>query len=328
MATVNPGIESDEAQLPTALIQRNFRKLSWQRAKEKVIFGLLTLCTLFTLLITAAIIVLMVKETFNFFSISEIAIWEFLFGTTWNPLISEDNKQYGVLPLVCGTLWITLIAMLVALPLGLVTAIYLSEYAPAKLRATLKPMLEILAGIPTVVYGLFALTFITPLLRAILSPLGIEIDFFNAASAGVAVGILCLPIVTSLSEDALRAVPNRLREAAYGLGGTKFDVSTKVVVPAALSGIISAFILAVARAIGETMIVALAAGQLANITPNPFSQIQTMTGYMTQAAKGDISNFGPEYYSLYAVAATLFAITFGLTVLGNIVRKRYQEVYE
>ncbi len=185
-------------------------------------------------------------------------------------------------------------------------------------------MLEVLAGIPTVVYGFFALTFITPMLRSI----GIEVDFYNALSAGFAVGVLCVPIVSSLSEDALQAVPTRLREAGYGLGGTKFDVSLKVVVPAGLSGIISAFLLAFARAVGETMIVALAAGSLARLTWNPTEEIQTMTGYMTQVAKGDVSNFGAEYYSMYAVAAALFLMTFGLTVIGNLVRKRFREAYE
>ncbi len=314
-------------QLPRALADKKFRSLAGQRIKESFIRFLLGCCTLFTILITMGIIVMFFKETWNFFQLADTSVTEFLFGTKWNPLMGSE-KNFGVLPLVCGTLWITFIAMLVALPLGLITAIYLSEYAPHKLRSFLKPILEVLAGIPTVVYGFFALTFVTPLLRMVLSPFGIEVDFFNAASAGITVGILCIPIVTSLSEDALRAVPNRLREAAYGLGGTKFDVSVKVVVPAALSGIISAFILAIARAIGETMIVAMAAGQLARLTGNPFGQIQTMTGYMTQAAKGDISNFGPEFYSLFAVAALLFLITFSLTVFGNIVRKRFQEVYE
>ncbi len=214
--------------------------------------------------------------------------------------------------------------MIVALPLGLITAIFLSEYAPRKLRSVLKPTLEILAGIPTVVYGFFALTFITPHILQAIDP---RFDLFNACGAGIAVGILCLPIVTSLTEDALQAVPQSLRDAGYGLGATRFEVSLKIVVPAALSGIISAFLLAVARAVGETMIVTLAAGSLPHLTWDIRDQVETITGYMVRISGGDIEHTGAVYYSLYAVAATLFVMTFGLTVLGQIVRRRYQEVY-
>ncbi|MEM9410851.1 MAG: ABC transporter permease subunit, partial [Planctomycetota bacterium] len=203
--------------------------------------------------------------------------------------------------------------------------IFLSEYAPRRLRAILKPILEVLAGVPTVVYGFFALSMVTPFLRDIL---GIEIEFYNALSAGITVGILCIPTISSLSEDALQAVPNRLREAAYGLGGTRFDVAVKVVLPAALSGIVSASLLAIARAIGETMIVAMAAGGRARLTADPREEIQTMTGYITQAATGDLSNFGVEYFSIYAVAATLFCLTLCLTLIGHQIRRRYQEAYE
>jgi phosphate transport system permease protein len=214
--------------------------------------------------------------------------------------------------------------MMVAIPFGLITAVYLSEYAPRKLRAVLKPVLEVLGGVPTVVYGFFALTVITPFLRSIHA--GFEI--YNVFSAGLAVGIMCLPIVTSISEDALQAVPRSLREAAYGVGGTKFDVSVKVVVPGALSGIVAASLLAIARAVGETMIVALAAGNLAQLTLDPRDQAQTMTAYMVQIFLGDASNFGPEFYSSYAVAATLFIITFILTIIGHRIRVRFREVYE
>ena len=227
---------------------------------------------------------------------------------------------------------ITVVAMAVALPLGLVTAIYLSEYAPRRLRAILKPALEVLAGIPTVVYGFFALTFITPhILQQIpLHWIGLEKGFesYNAASAGIAVGNLCLPIVTSLTEDALQAVPQSLRDGAFGLGGTKFDVSTKIVVPAALSGIISAFLLAIARAVGETMIVALAAGSMPRFGFDIRSETQPMTGFMVQMALGDVSNFGTEYYSMYAVALVLFLMTLTLTIIGQMIRKRYREVYK
>ena len=218
---------------------------------------------------------------------------------------------------------VTAVAMVLALPLGLITAIYLSEYAPRKLRAVLKPTLEVLAGIPTVVYGFFALTAITPALKMLHDGFNI----YNAFSAGIAVGILCLPTVSSLAEDALQAVPRSLREAAYGLGATKFDVSVKVVLPAAFSGIVSAFLLAIARAIGETMIVALAAGSMPRLTMDVREEVQTMTGFMVQMALGDVSNFGPEYSSMYAVAATLFVMTFSLTVIGGQVRRRFREAY-
>ena len=310
--------------LPTTLsVDREFRSLKLTRVKEWLIISSLAACTLFTLLITVSIVVLLFGQTIEFFRMPETSVRDFLLGTKWNPTLGEE-KHFGIWPLICGTMWVTVIAMAVALPLGLVTAIYLSEYAPRRLRNLLKPTLELLAGIPTVVYGFFALAVITPFLKSI----GIEVDYYNALSAGIAVGILCLPTVASLSEDALRAVPLSLREAAYGLGSTRFDVSLKVVVPAALSGVVSAFLLAVARAIGETMIVALAAGSLAQLTFDPRNQIQTMTGHMTQMAKGDLSNFDVEYYSIYSVALVLFFLTLTLTFIGNLVRKRFQEAYD
>lgn len=310
-------------QTPELLKERTFRSLAVTRFREWFIMAALIGCTLFTLMITVCIVFLLFGQTVEFFKAAGITVSEFLFGTEWNPTLGGE-KHFGILPLVCGTMWVTVIAMAVALPLGLVTAIYLSEYAPPRLRNVLKPALELLAGIPTVVYGFFAITVITPGLQAI----GIPVGYFNALSGGIAVGILCLPTVASLSEDALRAVPTRLREAAYGLGGTKFDVSIKVVVPAALSGIISAFLLATARAIGETMIVAMCVGAMAKLTANPLSEMQTITGYMTSTATGDLSNFGINYYSIYAVALVLFCLTLFLTLIGNIVRKRFQEAYD
>ena len=308
---------------PELLSDKNTRSLSIIRAKEWIVKSGLVGCTLFSVLITVSIVVLLMWQSVLFFNYDEVTVSKFLFGTKWNPLLGT-SKSFGVLPLVCGTLLVTVIAMMVALPLGLITAIFLSEYAPRRLRAVLKPILEVLAGIPTVVYGFFAISVITPFLKGI----GIEVDFFNALSAGIAVGILCIPTVSSLSEDALQAVPTRLREAAYGLGGTKFDVAVKVVVPAALSGIVSAFLLAIARAVGETMIVAMAAGALPNLTPNPANQIQTMTAYITQVATGDVTNFGIEYYSIYAVAMTLFLVTLFITLMGNLIRTRFRESYQ
>lgn len=287
-------------------------------------------CGLFTLLTTLLIVWVLTHSTIEFFQLPGVSVREFLTGMQWNPLLGE-TKHFGIWPLIAGTMLITSVAMVVALPLGLITAIWLSEYAPRRLRAILKPTLEIIAGIPTVVLGFFALTVITPALQKVYTDLGV----YNALSAGIAVGILTLPIVTSMAEDALRAVPRSLREGSYGLGATKLETSLKVVVPAALSGIIAAFLLAVARAVGETMVVALAAGSMP--LPlyrdpaqafNPAAQAQPMTGYMVQIFLGDVSNFGPEYYSSYAVAATLFLMTFLLTVVGHQVRVRFQQVYE
>jgi len=307
--------------LPAALKNKRFQSLATTHRRERLVKCLLVGFSIFSALITITIIVLLVSESAHFFAMEGVSFVEFMTGTKWSPLLGGE-KHFGVWPLICGTILVATVAMCVALPLGLITAVFLSEYAPARLRAWLKPLLEILAGIPTVVYGFFALTVITPGLQYLHQ----GIDFYNALSAGIAVGILCLPTVSSLSEDALRAVPRGLREAALGLGGTKFDVSLRVVLPAARSGIISAFLLAAARAVGETMIVALAAGGRARLTLDPRNEVQTMTGYITQVAKGDVQNFGVEYYSLYAVAAVLFVMTFGLTVVGQWIRKRFGKV--
>jgi len=293
------------------------------RLLESLIMGSLILCALFSVATTFAIVIVLLEEMIQFLRLEEVTVVEFFFGTTWAPLLGAE-KHFGIWPLVCGTMLVTLVAAIVALPLGLITAVYLSEYAPRRLRAWLKPVLEILAGIPTVVYGFFALTVIIPALRAIDSTFGV----YNAAGAGIATGIMCLPIVCSMSEDALRAVPASLREGALALGGTKFDVSVKVVAPAALSGIVAAFLLAIARAVGETMIVALAAGGLARLTLDPRDEVQTMTAYMVQIFLGDASNFGPEYLSSYAVAFMLFVLTLLLTIIGGRVLKRFREVYE
>lgn len=292
-------------------------------AREAMVYGLLILCGLFSLCTTLAIIVVLSVETSKFIGMEGVTLVGFLTGTEWNPMLGA-TKHFGIWPLVCGTLLVTAVAMGLALPLGMVTAIFLSEYAPRRVRDVLKPTLEVIAGIPTVVFGFFALTVITPTLQWLHGGFNV----YNAASAGLAVGIMCVPIVCSLSEDALRAVPRSLREAAYGLGGTRLEVSLRVVVPAALSGIIAAFLLAIARAVGETMIVALAAGSSPRLTLDPRSEVQPMTGYIVQVFLGDASNFGPEYLSSYAVAAALFVLTFGLTLIGQRIRLRYRQVYE
>lgn len=289
------------------------------------------LCAAFSVATTAAIVIVLASETARFFAAEEVTFLGFITGTVWSPLLGAE-KHFGIWPLILGTMLVTVIAAAVALPLGLITAIFLSEYAPRRLRAFVKPALEILAGIPTVVYGFFALIVITPALQSIDEGVGV----YNALSAGLAIGIMTLPIVSSLSEDALHAVPRSLREGAYALGATKYDVSLKVVVPSALSGIMAAYLLAIARAIGETMIVALAAGGLAAsftslpelvAAVDPRDPTQTMTAYMVQIFLGDASNFGVEYFSAYAVAAALFVMTFAVTFLSYRILARFREEY-
>ena len=296
------------------------------KLSEAIVMTLLVACGVFSLAITIGIIVLLINQSIGFFFNADLAIdpITFLTDTKWSIGQTQGTPRYGILPLVSGTFRITGIAMLISLPVGLICAIYLSEYASARVRSILKPTLEILAGIPTVVLGFFAIKFITPYL---LQPIG-EFKTFNAASAGIAVGILCLPLVTSLAEDALRAVPNSLREGAYGLGSTRLEVTLKVVVPAALSGIISAFLLALSRAIGETMVVALAAGSTPTFTADPRRPSQTMTGFIVETFQSE--SLEPDsigYYSMYAVAGVLFVFTFTITLIGQLIRMRYQEVY-
>jgi phosphate transport system permease protein len=257
-----------------------------------------------------------------FFSSEEVNLVEFFTGIRWQPQI----YQFGIWPLVTATLMTTTFAMLIALPLGLCVAIYLSEYASPKARNLLKPILEILAGIPTVVYGFFALTFMTPMLRSIFGR--DVVDIYNTASAGIVMGILILPLVSSMSEDALSAVPRSLREAAYGLGATKLETAVKIVVPAALSGIAAAVIVALSRAIGETMIVAIAAGAGPAFTFNPFEGAETMTGHIVRISGGDLSYDSLDYNSLFAIALVLFFITLMLNVISRRIVRRFREVYE
>ena len=298
-------------------------------AQERVIRGLLGLSAVFSVVTTFAIIGTLAYETLAFFRLPEVSLADFFLGTTWSPLLGAE-KHFGIWPLVCGTFLVSLVGAAFALPVGLVTAIYLSEYAAPRTRAVLKPVLEVLAGVPTVVYGFFALTVITPALQGLCRTLFGDPIFpgYNATGAGLAVGVMVLPIVCSLSEDALRAVPRSLREGAYALGSTRFDVSVRVVVPAALSGIMASFFLAITRAIGETMIVALAAGGLARMTLNPASEIQTMTAYMVQIFLGDAPAFGVENLSSYAVASMLFTLTFAMTMVGNWLLRLFREEYE
>jgi phosphate transport system permease protein len=263
---------------------------------------------------------LLVWESIGFFA--EVSTWEFLTGTKWTPLFRPQN--FGVLPLVAGSILVAVGASLIALPVGLSAAIYLAEYAPARARKILKPVLEILAGIPTVVYGYFALTFVTPIIRKVFPDTGV----FNAASAAVVVGIMIIPMVASLSEDALRSVPRALREASLGLGATKYETVTRVIVPAALSGIIASFILAISRAIGETMAVTLAAGATPKLTLNPLESIQTMTAYVVQVSLGDTPFGSIEYQTIFAVGLLLFCITLTLNILSRFVLRHFREAYE
>ena len=248
-------------------------------------------------------------------------VWDFLTGTRWTPILKPTS--FGVLPLVAGTLLVTALAVIVALPIGLATAIYLAEYAPDRARRVLKPMIEVLAGIPTVVYGYFALTFVTPQLQRLFP----DMIVFNALSAGVVMGVMIIPMVSSLSEDAMISVPRSLRQAAYALGATKLETSLKVVVPAALSGIVASFILAVSRAIGETMLVTIAAGATPRITANPLESIQTMTAYIAQLAQGEASHDSVEYKTIFAVGLLLFAMTLSLNLLGHWVVRRWRQAY-
>jgi len=264
-------------------------------------------------------VAVLVFETWGFFQ--EVSILEYFTSAEWTPLFSE--KHFGILPLLAGTLEVTAGAMFLALPIGLTSAIYLSEYAPDGARRAIKPFLEVLAGIPTVVYGYFALLFISPILRAIFP----DTSVFNAASASIVMGIMIVPMVSSLSEDAMTAVPRSLREASYALGATKMEVSLRVVVPSALSGIIAAFILAISRAIGETMIVAIAAGQQPRLTLNPLEAIQTMTAYIVQVSLGDTPTGTLEFRTIFAVGMTLFVMTLVLNIISQLVLRRFREAY-
>ena len=298
----------------------NFTFAKRRRLGEEGVRGFLLVCALLSILTTFGIILTLGKETFGFFR--EIQPFEFLFGTHWAPLL--EPRSYGVLPLLGGTFMIVVGSALIALPVGLASAIYLSEYASKRMRDIIKPVLEILAGVPTVVYGYFALTTITPLLRTILP----ETNIFNAASAAIVVGVMILPMVASLCDDALSAVPRSLREAGHALGATRLEVSTQVVVPGALSGILASFVLAASRAFGETMAVTLAAGATPNLTLNPLESIQTMTAYIVQVSLGDTPAGGVEYKTIFAVGSLLFVITLLMNLLAHRILKRFQEVYE
>jgi len=290
------------------------------KIKEKLIEGLLFSCSLLSVFTTGAIIFVLLSETIGFFK--EVPIVSFLTDTQWTPLFTE--KHFGILPLLSGTVLTTLIAILVAVPLGLISVVYLSEYASRKVRNTVKPMMEILAAVPTVVYGYFALLFITPFLKKFVPGL----SGFSSLSAGFVMGIMIIPLVSSLSEDAMHAVPMGLREGAYALGSHKIQVALKIVLPAALSGVTAAIILAISRAIGETMIVAIAAGQQPTLTFNPLVPVETITAYIVQISLGDTPHGTLEYRTIFVCGMTLFILTFMLNVVRFRLKKRFQEIYE
>jgi len=293
----------------------------------EVVVGLaLGLCALVSVLTTIGIVVVLSVQTVEFFMHAKIGVGDFLFGTELKP--EGSPPRFGILPLVWGTFVIAFGSSCIALPLGLMSAIYLSEYAPRAVRAVLKPSLELLAGVPTIVYGYLALLLVTPALKAVFEPMGFRVEQFNALSACIVVGVMIVPLVSSLSEDMLSAVPQGLREAAYGLGATKFEVSTRVVLPAGLSGVVASFMLAISRAVGETMAVVLAAGMLPQITINPLTSIETMTTYIVQVVGGEASYGSAKYLSLFAVGLALFAITLTLNIISSLVLRRYREVYQ
>jgi phosphate transport system permease protein len=318
--TLPPGATAPAARSRDDLA-RSIRR-SKPRYGERVVETLLLLAAMLSVLTTVGIVLSLLEGTREF--LSEIPLWDFLTGTVWTPLFA--NGSYGVLPILSGTLLITAIAMVVAVPLGLGAALYLSEYAGQRARKILKPVLEVLAGVPTVVYGFFALSFITPTL--LQDVLGLQVGIFNALSAGLVIGVLIIPIVASLSEDALSAVPQAMRDGALALGATRTTVARKVVLPAALSGVIASFVLGLSRAIGETMVAVIAAGSIAQLTADPRQPMQTMTAFIAQAASGDQPTGSLGYNTLFAVGALLFAITLLVNVLSIRLVRRFREVYE
>jgi phosphate transport system permease protein len=298
----------------------------WQREsrarhfRERAIKLVLAACAYVSVLTTFGIVFVLLFETINFFR--EVSIVEFFTSTTWSAAFA--NPQFGILVLASGTLLTTLIAIAVALPVGLLAAIFLSEYASLRLRRWLKPALEILAGVPTIVYGYFALTFVTPLLRETIFP---TMTIFNALSAGLVMGVMIIPTIASVSEDAIHAVPRSLREGAYALGATRRETATRIVLPAALSGIVAATILGISRAVGETMIVAVAAGNLAQLATNPLESVQTMTAFIVQVASGDTPTGSLTYNTIFAVGSTLFVMTLILNIVSYVFVRRFREAY-
>lgn len=305
---------------PRPLILEQLRIRQAHRWREELIRYVLLACALLSVLVTLGIVAVLLSEALGFFR--HVSPLHFLGGMTWAPLF--EPRHFGVLPLVCGSLTVMFGAALVAIPTGVLTAIFLSEYASQRVRSIVKPVLEVLAGIPTVVYGYFALTFVTPLLRSLFP----QAEVFNAASASVVVGIMVLPMVASLCDDAFRAVPQSLRHGGFAMGATKREVALQIVLPAALSGVLASFILALSRAVGETMATTIAAGATPKITANPLVSIQTMSAYIVQVSLGDTPHGSVEYQTLFAVGLLLFSITLLMNIVAHKVLQRFREVYE
>ncbi|MFC4320783.1 phosphate ABC transporter permease subunit PstC [Litchfieldia salsa] len=301
------------------IIKKNKNTMNFTRVSEKMMPKILLGIAIISILTTIGIIITLLAETIEFFN--DVSFIEFFTGTVLKPL--GDNAQFGVLPLLTGTIISSTIAMFVAIPIGLMTAIFLSEYASEKLRRTLKPILEVLAGIPTIVYGFFAFTFVTPLLQKIVPGL----ESTNILSPGIVMGIMIIPMIASLSEDAMSSVPNAMREGALGLGSTKLEVTWKVVIPAAMSGIVASFVLGISRAIGETMIVTIASGSSKNFTFDVTQSMQTMTAYIVEVTGGEAPAGSTLYYSLYAVAMTLFVFTLIMNLIAQYISRKFREEY-
>ncbi len=287
--------------------------------KERVIEGVLLLSALSSIFITLSIVFILFYEASGFFK--DVPFIEFISGTQWTPLFAQP--KFGILPLISGTLLVTSIAIVVALPVGLIVAIYLSEYAPHQIREIAKPILELLAAVPTVVYGYFALLFLTPLLQKFIP----NLSGFNALSPGIIMGIMIIPYVSSVSEDSMKAVPMHIREGSYAMGATKFQTAFRVIIPSAFSGIAAAFIIGISRAIGETMVVAIAAGMMPNLTFNPIEPIQTLTAYIVGVSLGDVPHGTIEYKTIFAAGVTLFIMTLFLNIIGFLFKRKIREVY-
>ena len=305
--------------VPEDFVSHRLARRKLRNVQERLIEFVLFLAALVSVATTVGIVLILLKESYDFFQV--ISLWDFLTDTQWTPLFSDAH--YGIRPLLAGTLVSSTVALLVAIPLGTIIAIYLSEFAPFAVREVAKPFLELLGGIPTIVYGYFALLFVTPLLQLIFP----ELPGFNLLSAGLVMGIMIIPYVSSVSEDAMRAVPMALREGSYAMGATRFQTAIRVVTPAAFSGIAAAYILGISRAVGETMILAVAAGMQPNLTWNPMEPAATITAYIVQVALGDLPHGSIGYQTIFAAGLTLALITLLFNVLGHLLRKRYRQAY-
>jgi phosphate transport system permease protein len=304
----------------TSLVRRPTGRSRFEAAVRALLFA----AALVSVATTLAIVFSLIRETFAFFG--DVSITDFLFGTEWSPLFKGDQQSFGVLPLVWGTLYLTAIGLIVAIPVGLLCGIYLAEFAPRRVRKVVKPVLEILAGVPTIVFGYFALTFFTP--NVLRDFLGLGVNQFNALSAGIILGVLVTPTIATLTEDAMSAVPASLREGSAGLGANKVQTAIRVVFPAALSGVVAALVLGASRAVGETVIILIAGGQRANLSLNPYESYQSMAAFIAATARGDIPTGSIEYKTIFVVGMTLFVFTLALNIVSIRLVRRYRQVYE